>query len=358
MSYDGAPDAPFPEPSAEFQLLFIEKFQRLLGSGSFVASYKYALLLALTNLAAEKGFDDSREQRIPIGDLGEQFLQIYWRHTRDYPGLRHPLRQNTGKQAGILTTVSKARDSVRNPDRVDALKSVPEQLIREATQRVKAMPLMKLQTIGREKDDPRHPDNFLYPTELSDDGCIILNPGVSACLRRFRTLITTTTQAAWVDYVRRTNPELGRGHDLSAFLFGADRSAVHHYARVLLEIQDGRCFYTQRLLTPDDLHVDHFIPWSRFPLNSPFNLVVTSSLTNIQKSDHVAALPHLARWQERNTDRAADLLTAGALPDDRARALAVARYTYSTADRVGALGWLKGQEMSDLVGWQSVLPAA
>ena len=348
--------SPSEEPPAAFQLQFIESLQRLLESGSFVATYKYALLLALTNVAAEKGFDDSREQYVPLEDLGAQFLQIYWRHTRDYPGLRHPLRQNTGRQAAILATVSKARDAVRNPDRVDAFDSVPEQLLREATQRVKTMPLMKLQTIGREKEDPYHPDNFLYPTEVID-GCIVLNPGVSACLRRFRPLITTTTQAAWVEYVRRTNPELGRGHDLSAFLFGVDRSEVHQYADLLLELQGGRCFYTQRSLTATDLHVDHFIPWSRFPLNSPFNLVLTSSRTNIQKSDHVAALPHLDRWSTRNVDLADSLLSGGAVPEDRHRAIAIARYTYSSANRVRALGWLTGKEMRELEGWENLLPA-
>jgi hypothetical protein len=171
-------------------------------------------------------------------------------------------------------------------------------------------------------------------------------------------LITTTTQSAWIEYVRRTNPELGTGHDLSAFLFGVDRSAVHQYAPALLELQKGRCFYTQRPLAGADMHVDHFIPWARFPLNSPFNLVLTSSRTNIQKSDHVAALPHLARWSARNTEGAAELLSAGGAHDDQPRAVAIARYTYSSASRVGALGWLKGHEMSDLAGWQELLPVA
>lgn len=343
------------EPSAEFQLQFIERFQRLLESGSFVASYKYALLIALCNVAAERGFDDTRAQSIPVRELGAQFLQIYWRHARDYPGLDHPLRQNTGRQAAILSTVTKARDAVRYPDRVDAVESVPELFLREATTRVKTMPLMKLQTIGREKGDPQHPDNFLYPTEIVD-GCIVLREGVSACLRRFRPLITTTTQSAWIEYVRRTNPELGAGHDLSAFLFGVDRSTVHQYAPMLMELQRGRCFYSQRTLSATDLHVDHFIPWSRFPMNSPFNLVLTNSRTNLQKSDHVAALPHLARWRARNEQRASDLLAAGALPEDRGRAVMIARYSYSTAHRVGTLGWLTGREMTELSGWQDVLP--
>jgi hypothetical protein len=35
----------------------------------------------------------------------------------------------------------------------------------------------------------------------------------------------------------------------------------------------------------------------------------------------------------------------------------IARFTYSQADRVKALGWLRGREMTDLAGWQDIIPA-
>lgn len=344
------------EPTPEFQLQFLERFQRLLESGGFVATYKYALLIALCNVAAESGIDDDREQRIEVRDLGEQFLRLYWTHARPYPGLPEPLRQNTGRQAAILQTVERARASLTNPDRVDAADSVAERYVREATQRVKTMPLWKLQTIGAQKSDPDHPDNFLYPTR-EDEGCIVLRPGISACLRRFRSLVVSSTQSAWSDYVRRNNPSLGAGHDLERFLFGADRAAVHHLAAGLLELQQGRCFYTHRPVTPDQAHVDHFIPWAKYPLNSPFNLVVASRSVNLQKSDHIAAVPHLQRWRERNLAARDDLVDLGALPPDGERSLQVARFTYAQADRLQALGWLRGRELTHLHGWRSILAA-
>ena len=87
------------EPSPQFQPEFIERFQRLLDSGNFVATYKYALLIALCNVAAEQGHDDDRPQSVELHDLGQQFLTLYWSHTRAYPGVHQPLRQNAGKQA-------------------------------------------------------------------------------------------------------------------------------------------------------------------------------------------------------------------------------------------------------------------
>lgn len=345
------------ELTAQSQLEFIDRFQRLLDSGNFVATYKYALLIALCNVAAEHGFDDDREQRIPVQFLGQQFLRLYWTHVRAYPGLDQPLKQNTGQQAAILSTVAKARRQIGSPDRVDAPDSVPEQLLREATDRVKQMPLMKLQTIGGQKSDPDHPDNFLYATTL-DQGCVTLRPGVSACLRRFRSLIISSTQAAWSEYVRRNNPELGAGHDLDNFLFGVDRSAVHPLAPQLLELQHGKCFYSGVPLQASEAHVDHFIPWAKFPFNSPFNLVLASRIANLRKSDHLAALPHVGRWQVRNFTSTEALLGMGALQTDRARAVAIARYAYSSAARVGARGWLRGSSLDALTGWEEVLVAS
>ncbi|MEZ5185461.1 MAG: HNH endonuclease domain-containing protein [Candidatus Nanopelagicales bacterium] len=344
-------------PGPEFQLEFIEKFQRLLESGSFVATYKYALLVALCNVAAEHGFDDDREQRIPVQFLGQQFLHLYWTHVRAYPGLNHPLRQNTGRQAAILATVSEARSLSGNPDRVDAPGSVPERLVWEATERVRRMPLMKLQTIGEVKKAPDHPDNFLYATIL-DRHCITLRAGVSACLRRFRRLIISSTQAAWSEYVRRNNPELGVGHDLDDFLFGVDRSAVHPLVPHLLDLQRGRCFYSGSPLEDSDVHVDHFIPWAKYPFNSPFNLVATSRTANLRKRDHLAALPHLQKWRVRNSTKSPALLDMGAIEDDRDRAISIARYAYSSAARLGVLGWVSGSTLDALTGWEAVVVAS
>ena len=52
-------------PTAEEQLKFLTNLQRLLAEGQFVATYKYALLLALADIAVESG-DDSGNPLIAI----------------------------------------------------------------------------------------------------------------------------------------------------------------------------------------------------------------------------------------------------------------------------------------------------
>jgi hypothetical protein len=48
-------------PTPEKQIQFLVNLQRLLDEGLFVASYKFALLLSLTDLSVEKGDDSGAE---------------------------------------------------------------------------------------------------------------------------------------------------------------------------------------------------------------------------------------------------------------------------------------------------------
>ena len=54
----------------EFQLAFLNKVQRLFAEGDFAASYKYALLIAIADIAVESGRDDDKPLTIPHRSLG------------------------------------------------------------------------------------------------------------------------------------------------------------------------------------------------------------------------------------------------------------------------------------------------
>jgi hypothetical protein len=70
-------------------------------------------------------------------------------------------------------------------------------------------------------------------------------------------------------YIRRRNPQLvGDATDLHEFLFGSERAPLTTVRPVLLDLQDGHCFYCPRVLTASNTHVDHFISWARYPIRS------------------------------------------------------------------------------------------
>ena len=100
----------WPLPSPEEQVLFLRNMQRLLAEGLFVASYKFALVHALADLAVLKGDDSGSPLELSTKDIAAKFVELYWRQSRPFPvsgessGLI--LQQNTGKQAAIIAKIS------------------------------------------------------------------------------------------------------------------------------------------------------------------------------------------------------------------------------------------------------------
>jgi hypothetical protein len=92
-------------PTPEEQIRFLVKLQRLLDEGLFVASYKFALLLALADLAIEKADDTGSPLTLTTDEIAEKFIQNYWRQVVPYPAASTAgiLQQNTGKQAAVVS---------------------------------------------------------------------------------------------------------------------------------------------------------------------------------------------------------------------------------------------------------------
>ena len=86
-------------PSQALQLEFLTKLQRILSEGLFIASYKYALLLAFAELSVEKDAATDGTLRIELDELAERFITLYWRQVAPFGG-PNLLAQNTaGRRA-------------------------------------------------------------------------------------------------------------------------------------------------------------------------------------------------------------------------------------------------------------------
>jgi hypothetical protein len=127
---------------------------------------------------------------------------------------------------------------------------------------------------------------------------------------------------------------------------------------VLVEIQDGRCFYCDDLLRAPGF-VDHFVPWSRYPVDFGHNLVVAHDKCNNAKGSMLAAEEHLARWAERNRSHSVVIedrcvvANVGADPDAAAQ---VARWAYGQASAVGSMTWVRAKELRQIgSNWETIL---
>ena len=255
VSDSGTPPPYLPadtsRPSPDDQIRFIANIERILSEGSFVATYKYALLVALVELAIERGDDSNRELALPIHDIADKFAELYWRQAAPYeadgvsgPGL--VLHQNQGKQASAISRLVRLRNEMKGSRSTlaQARRSADwSPLVAQMRSLLKTMPLWRLQRVGHE--DIR----FLYEPGPGND-CITLLPGVACHLRERAPLIRRLAETEWLRFVlslKQNQPVLGRAVGLSEFLFGSSRAALSlKVSKPLRELQHGRCFYCQR----------------------------------------------------------------------------------------------------------------
>ena len=334
-----------PAPSAESQLAFLSKLQRLFNEGDFTATYKYALLIAIADLAVELGKDDGEPLRLSHRQLARQFIELYWQQSAPYsagtPQAEHGLlAQNKGIQAAVISALVAFR---RQHPSVTAQGAVSTAgygvLIAKVAQTVSTQPVNFLQNMGGSTDA------FLYQRET---GCIVLNAGVAYCLRRFQPLVQQLARSHWVGHIKGNKLNhsiLGSNDDLEAFLFETPRQALAIIGKGLRRLSDCRCFYCNSKV--QDADVDHFIPFSMYPRDMAHNFVLAHPTCNRSKSDTLAALPHLERWLEyiSNNDTALQEIGAEAGRSiDIVSTKAVAQWGYSNALMGGAQAWMKAAQ--------------
>ena len=382
------------EPAPGDQVRFLTQVQCLLDGGSFSGTYKYALLLALADLAVEQGADDVAELALSTDVIAEKFIEYYWDHCRPFVTLPVPATAQTAVPASEVATSSEVpligeapppppappavtpaapKASKAKAEKVVALlaavygqvdgklpalradEAAWGKLLKAVRTVVQSTPLWKLQTVAEAQMD------FLYPS-VGRGSQITLRPGVAFCFRRFHGFVGSLVRGAWVDWVRNQNRELvGDAADAEEFLFGSQRQRLREVAPALYELQKGRCFYTgKELARPDQGDVDHFIPFARYGRDLGHNLVLASKRAKTDKSDYLAAEDHLAAWCERNAQAGSALAaacTAAGISSDLARTLGIARWAYSQADRSETPVWTQASTLERRLSgrWRELL---
>jgi 5-methylcytosine-specific restriction endonuclease McrA len=348
-----------PPPLPATQLEFLQNLQRIFEEGQFVASYKFALLHVLADLAVLRGSDTGDGLTLTTYEIAEKFVELYWTQTRPFPGRAGSavLRQNTGQQAAILSLVDAfQREHGSSPGEARRKAAAWRSLIGSVRRVVEVMPLWKLQVVGRT------PLEVLYRNEGRGNQISLL-PGVPFCLRRFHGLVIELIRNAWVRYVRTNNGDLlGDATELDEFLFGVDRATLAIFRRILAESQNGRCFYCHAPLG-SAAEVDHFIPWTLYPTDLGHNFVLACRACNGDKSDRLAAYPHLEGWWARNDKHGRTLSEAfrvAGIPFDLDATRRIAFWAYGRLEASGGLCWRRDRPTDERMvgleqGWNRLL---
>jgi len=322
----------------EFQLAFLNKIQRLFAEGDFTASYKYALLIAIADIAVESGRDDGLPLAIPHRRLGQKFIELYWQQAAPFKG-DGVLIQNNASQAAVISQIAQFRSKHQASTVATARLLIGyKQLLRSVTNTVVAYPVNHIQNLGGKKGKL---EQFLFHIDTES---ITLLPGVAYCLRRFQPLVQQLARSHWIDHIKRNKQNialLGQDNDLESFLFETSRQSLFIVQTGLRKIS-SKCFYCGSSVA--DADVDHFIPHSLYPRDLAHNFVLAHPSCNRSKSDTLAAKVHLHRWLEfvqSNADDLSQIGYAAGILADEGSVDSVARWGYANAVAGGRQGWVK-----------------
>lgn len=320
---------------------FLDRMQQLILNTAMNSTYKLALIMALTDAALATASTVLRPDaetargnlcRIPLSVVAVEFLRIYWPQRLAYPSpaagiAARPLIQNFTARNGrrqrdrIFTIINEALKSAYEAlpnvqlvtfdqfSRAAAgpLKAVYRKLVRECVALLKKNPLTYIE-----------PDaDFLFALDKND---LVLAVEHVRLLQRFRPVIYELAQSRWVSHVRsiESNSELlgqAPGDDtLREFLFAPVRGeALSAIRNALINVQGpAHCFYCRRRLSPSQVQVDHFLPFTRYSHTRLFNFVLACPSCNASKSNWLADAHHVEHWVRRNDDHGNDLLAAAA----------------------------------------------
>jgi 5-methylcytosine-specific restriction endonuclease McrA len=327
-------------PSAERQIEFLKKIQTLFEDSFFQATYKYALLITLTDLAIEHGEDDGEELFLDKKWIGERFAELYWTQIQPFPS------GVTGSVSGVLF----------HSDKNDHIKIVKDLL--ELSKEAKTNDFLAAQNnahwsstlsdiaktvwtypIFHLQDDS---NQFLYEYPTLRNG-MVLKPGVAYCLRKFSEYIIQYARNGWIDHIKKTKrnqPILGIDNDLESFLFGSTRKKLTSLRDYLLNHQSGRCFYCNNAASSES-DIDHFIPWKKYPRNLAQNLVLACPKCNRSKSDMLAAKIYLDKWLDKvltNDARSLEINKIGFI-SDRECTYKVSSWAYTNGVESNSLAW-------------------
>lgn len=333
-----------PESLPIDPLVLGQRVVGILETGRRTATYKLAVLFALIDYCVEHLPERSTAPiDVPLNDLADRVIELYWRQVAPFEGATHRLYQSTGEKSGdralILDEITQLRTAPgRHPRPTPAIarREVPAEY-EEARGRVIRVlvrqPLYRLQKLsGTGKDD-----TFLYDDswmnakvsnrEITKHGNKIqLEPGVATGLARLAGLLKPTIRIHWVEAVRAINPAINQKvPPVERYLFGADRVALARAGNALKDAFSQLCFYCNKRAATA---VDHVLPWARLGLDSLANLVPVCEPCNASKLDAVPAVEHVVAALCRDRSKLEEIADRLHWPAELSRVTLAARGIY------------------------------
>ncbi len=142
-----------------------------------------------------------------------------------------------------------------------------------------------------------------------DSACLLIDNLTYQQLSLYRFWARKVILKAWFEYIMDKKSRILPTDSLKVELyqlidfvnsidFQRDSTLISRYRNLYSNINNLKCIYSKKKFElGDNFHLDHFLPWSYYPINRFWNLFVADPSINTQKSN---LLPELAPQVEKN----------------------------------------------------------
>ncbi|MFY3740495.1 MAG: hypothetical protein HMLIMOIP_000934 [Candidatus Nitrosomirales archaeon] len=270
-------------------------FVAILTKGKKDNTYKFALgryLLDYSNRPTES-------LEIPYGDIASAFLKYYWHqecrfrirqnfHKEKPPAVIKIIREEFGTKYIPESFKEMSNHSIRNAEK----KILDKVFGSEAKKTSNVVPRFQNLSVGSTVKR----NQIFYDYDDSKQ-VIFLKPVALEFFKRNYVVLLKAVILEWAKFLEKLNT-LPR---LIAKIESAEskRHSLKQYVTLFKDVD--HCFYCNSKLKRGDVHVDHFIPWSYIFDDEAWNLVLSCSDCNREKSDSLAQEEFLGELIKRNS---------------------------------------------------------
>lgn len=254
---------------------------------SHAASYKYGFLKSiLDNL-----YNTDENLMLTFDQLFSKFTEIYWNLV-----LKYNIRQGPVGKTGKSTMLEQVLWEAKNKFQIE---DIPfESLTLNMNQYIchKVKMGCKENVVGALYGDLQE---LFYSFDKRGEW-IKLNPVMYEFVCKHKTAIEKLNYYEWAKYLEKVNSDDVMDHLLTKIDESSKHNNLSYYRDILFNEFENKCFYCGKAVFEEDVHVDHFIPWSFIKDDNLWNFVLACPKCNTSKNDKLAPEVDLNVLLERN----------------------------------------------------------
>lgn len=264
-------------------------FLQIISRGVKDNTYKFALAKFLLDFSNQSSL--KKDETITYNEIAKKFLEYYW-----YQECKYKLKQDFKIQRTpvVLSIIRQYCGTNYIPESYD--KYFKNRSI-EKEKMISEIENGCLQDVIPRFQNRDCYDLYKHYHTLSDSGRkfrlphkdkrhIVISLETQKFLKENYYELSKILIYEWAKFLEKTNftPKLiSKIEELGT----NKRRSLAKYKKILLEIDGPKCFYCNSSVNEDDIHIDHFIPWSYIYEDSIWNLVISCSKCNLKKSDNL-----------------------------------------------------------------------